>query len=135
MIKKFAPVLAAGAVFLLLLAGSASAAAQNHRPRTIASCTASGGHTGCYAAGDAKHPRSLWLHVSAQPRQKVSGTWGVTCTKGLHWRSRSGRFHRTSTVTRRLRLGYTDPGFCSVYANGQLSKAGTSLHLWLTVGR
>ena len=135
MIKNSAPVLAAGAVFLLLFAGSASAAAQNHRSKTIASCTASGGLTGCYAAGNANHPRSLWLHVSAKPRQKVSGTWRVTCSKGLDSGSKSGRFRGKSTVTRRLPMSYKHPEFCVVNANAQLSKAGTSIHLWLTSRR
>jgi hypothetical protein len=134
MIKRLAPLVAVGTLLALLVAGSALAAAQKHRPRTIASCTASDGHPRCYAAGGANHPSSLWLHVSAKPRQKVSGWWEVQCTKGFP-RDKKGRIRGTSTVTRRLPMSYAHPTYCVVYASAQLSKAGTSLHLWVTVRR
>jgi hypothetical protein len=137
MIKKFAPVLAAGAASALMLTGTASAAT-HHKPRTFASCSAQGGYAICTAGGSVNHPSSIWLHVRAQPEQRVTGAWDVQCSKGMGVGDKSGSFtgKASPTYTRRLPMNYKHPDQCIVSADGQLTNGnGNSIHLWLTVGK
>jgi len=136
MIKHIAPVMAVGAASALLFAGSASAAAQHHKPRTFAACSARGAYAICDAGGTVNHPSSLWLHVRAKPRQRVTGAWDVTCSKGEGVGERGGSFTGKTVLTRRMTMNYKHPDQCIVAADAQLSEGGNSdsIHMWLTVG-
>lgn len=136
MIKKLLPVLAAVVAPAVLLAGSASAATHHHKPRTFASCRAKGRHAKCVAEGTANHPSSLWLHVRAQPHQRVIVGWAVECFKGSGKGHKSGGFigKAAPTLTRKMAMNYKHPDRCIAATDGQLSKNGSSIHVWLTVG-
>jgi hypothetical protein len=136
MFKKLAPVLAAVAAAAMLFAGSASAST-HHKPRTIGSCHAKGRHAHCVAAGTAKRPSSLWLHVRAQPNQKVIVGWADICKKGTGKRRKVGGFIAVAapTLTRKMAMGYKHPGSCDAAVDGQLSKTRKSIHVWITVGK
>lgn len=136
MIKKLAPVLAAVAAAAMLFAGSASAATHD-RVHTFGSCHAKGGHAHCVAEGTAKHPASLWLHVSAQPNQKVIVGWADICTKGSGKRHKSRGFIAMAapTLSRKMTMGYKHPDSCVAAVDGELSKNGKSIHVWVTVGK
>jgi hypothetical protein len=136
MIKKFGPALAAGAAAALMLTGTASAATHHHKKpkqHTFASCSAQGGYAICTAGGTVNNPTSIWLHVRAQPKQRVTGAWDVTCSKGLGVGEKSGSFtgKADSVYTRRLPMNYKHPDQCVVSADAQLSQAGNSIHIWL----
>jgi len=134
MIRRFGPVLAAGAACALLLAGSASAAATNHHSKRFASCSARGGNATCVASGTTYHPLRIFVHVRAQPRQRVTGSWTVVCSKGLGSGSKKGSFDSRAwpTLTRKLRMNYRHPDMCVVTADAQLSRSGNTIHVWLT---
>ena len=135
MIKKFLPVLAAAAGAAVLFAGSASAATQP-KAHTFGSCHKSGRHAACTASGTANHPSSLWLHVRAQPHQRVFVGWAVECFKGSGKRGKHGSFtaKATPTLTRRIPMTYKHPDQCAAAAAAQLSNKG-SIHVWVTVGK
>jgi hypothetical protein len=135
MIKKFVPVLAAAAGSAVLFAGSASAATQS-KAHTFGSCHKSGAQAQCTADGTAKHPSSLWMHVRAQPNQRVYVGWAVECFKGSGTRRKHGAFtaRATPTLTRRIPMTYKHPGKCIAAASAVLAKKGT-IRVWLTVGK
>ena len=137
MIKRFVLVLAAVAAPAVLFAGSASAATHHHKAHTFAACSARGGYAICDASGTVNHPSSLWVHVRAKPQQQVSGAWDVVCSKGSGVGDKSGTFtgKAAPTITRRMKMNYRHPDQCTVSADAQLSKNGSSIHVWLTVGR
>jgi hypothetical protein len=135
MIKKLAPVLAAVAAAAMLFAGSASAATHS-KPRTIGSCHAKGRHAHCDAKGTAKHPSSLWLHVRAQPDQKVVVGWADICKKGSHKSTKDGGFIAKAdpTLNRKMKMGYKHPASCIAAVVGGLTTKGKSIRVWITVG-
>jgi hypothetical protein len=136
MVKKLAPVLAAVAAAAMLFAGSASAATHS-KPATIGSCHAKGRHAHCAAKGTAKRPASLWLHVRAQPNQKVVVGWADICKKGSHKRTKDGGFiaKAAPTVTRKMPMGYKHPASCDAAVVGALTTKGKSIRVWITVGK
>jgi hypothetical protein len=135
MIKKFVPVLAAVAGAAVLFAGSASAATQP-KAHTFGSCHKTGRGAKCTADGTANHPSSLWLHVRAQPHQRVYVGWALECSKGSGTRHKHGSFTATATptLTRKMPMTYKHPDQCIAAAAAQLSNRG-SIHVWLTVGK
>ena len=137
MIKKFGPVLAAVAGAAVLFAGSASAATPQNKPHTFASCRAIGRNASCDAEGTARRPSSLWLHVRAQPHQRVFVGWVVVCRKGSGVRHKNGGFagKAAPTLTREMAMPYKHPAHCSAAVDAKLSKNGSSIHVWLTVGK
>jgi len=140
MIMKLSPVLAAGAASALLVAGPAAVSAASVLPhsaqaKTFAACSASGADAICDAGGTVNHPYSLWLHVRAQPKQRVTGTWNVTCRKGSKSDDKSGSFSGKTVLLRRMKMGYRHPAQCIASADAQLTTSGKAIHLWLTVGR
>jgi hypothetical protein len=136
MIRKLAPVLAAVAAAAMLFAGSASAATHS-KPRTIGSCHAKGRHAHCAAKGTAKHPSSLWLHVRAQPNQKVVVGWADICKKGSHKRTKDGGFiaKAAPTLTREMKMGYNHPASCTAAVVSALTKNSKTIRVWITVGK
>lgn len=137
MVKKFAPVLAAGAAFALMLTGTASAATHHHKKpkeHQFASCSARGGYAICTAGGTVNNPASLQLHVRAQPDQRISGAYDVVCSKGSGVGDKSGTFTGKASpkYTRNLPMNYKHPDQCIVSADAQLSKNGNSIHISLT---
>jgi hypothetical protein len=136
MIKKLAPVLAALAAAAMLFAGSASAATHS-KPDTFGSCHAKGRLAHCAAKGTAKRPSSLWLHVRAQPNQKVLVGWADICKIGSHKRTKDGGFiaNAAPTLTRKMPMGYKHPDSCVAAVVGALSKKGKSIRVWMTVGK
>jgi hypothetical protein len=81
------------------------------------------------------HPSSLWVHVRAKPKQRVTGAWDVTCSKGDGAGSKSGTFTGKTLLTRRMAMNYKHPDQCIVSADAQLDGGGNSIHIWLTVGK
>jgi invasion protein IalB len=134
MIKKIAA-LAAATTTALLIAGPAAAATTTAQARTVGSCRARGEYATCVASGTVNNPLRLYVHVAASPRQKVSGAWDVTCSEGDGAGSESGSFGGKTTLTRKLRMPYRRPDSCVVSADAQLSRAGNSIHVWLTAAR
>ena len=136
MIKKLVPVLAAVAAPAVLFAGSASAAT-HHKAHTFGSCSAKGAHAKCVAEGTANNPSSLWLHVRAQPHQRVLVAWAVVCRKGSNVGHKTGTFtgKASPTLTRQMAMKYKHPDQCAAAAVAKLSKNGNSIRVWLTVGK
>jgi hypothetical protein len=123
--------IAAGPLAALVLAAvpaSASVAGHVHR---VGSCTAPGDYAVCTAGGTINHPRSIHIHVWASPSQSVSGSWSMTCGKGLGAGSTSGNFNGTTTVRRDVRMPYRRPDTCSIAATAQLNGGG-KIHVWIT---
>jgi hypothetical protein len=109
------------------MAGPASAAA-SHR---IGSCHAQGGSAICAVTGTARHPRTVHVHVSARPDQRLQVKWHMTCNKGLRMRNSRGHFRARTPIRRRLHHRFTHPASCIVSAKTRLPGSGR-LHLWLT---
>jgi hypothetical protein len=134
MIRKLLPVLAAVVAPAVLFAGSASAATH---PHTFASCHHKGRHAKCLAEGTANHPSSLWLHIQARPNQQVVVGWAVECFKGSSRGHKTGGFtgNAAPTLTRKMTMKYRHPDRCIAAVDGQLSKSGRSIRVWLTIGK
>jgi hypothetical protein len=115
---------------LVLAAAPASASVAGHVHR-VASCTARGDYAVCTAGGTINNPRSIHIHVWASPSQSVSGSWTITCGKGLGAGSRSGNFNGTTTLRRYTPMPYRRPDTCSVAATAQLNRGG-KIHVWIT---
>jgi hypothetical protein len=109
----------------------APAAATVHR---IASCRAQGSAASCDVTGTARHPRTIHVHVTASPGQRVLVKWHMTCSRGLRVRTSSGHFHARTPIRRGLRHRFTHPDSCIATASTQLPGSGR-LHLWLTSRR
>jgi hypothetical protein len=138
MIKRLAPVLPAAAAFALLFPASAAAAPARQQPpapKPFAQCTASGRDAICDAGGTVNRPYSLWLHVRARPKQRVTGAWTVACSKGTASDDKSGTFAGKTVLIREMKMGYRHPRQCIASADAQLTGSGKSIHLWLTVGK
>jgi hypothetical protein len=110
---------------------AAPAAAAVHR---IASCRAQGSAASCDVTGTARHPRTIHVHVTASPGQRVLVKWHMTCSRGLRVRTSSGHFHARTPIRRGLRHRFTHPDSCIATASTQLPGSGR-LHLWLTSRR
>jgi len=134
MINKLTSLLAATAA-ALLVAGPAAASTATSQSKTVGSCHARGDYAICDATATVNHPLRIYVHVAASPRQKVAGSWDVTCTKGDGAGSESGSFSGKTTLTRKVRMSYRHPDSCVVSAGAQLSNGGHSIHVWLTAVR
>jgi hypothetical protein len=106
-------------------AGPASAAV--HR---IASCHAQRSAARCDVTGTARHPRTIHVHVTASPDQRLLVRWQVTCSRGLRVRTTRGHFRARTPVRRGLRHRFTHPDSCIATASTRLPGSGR-LHLWL----
>ena len=111
------------------VAGPASAAV--HR---IASCRAQGSAASCDVTGTARHPRTIHVHVTASPDQRLLVRWQVTCSRGLRVRTTRGHFRARTPARRGLRHRFTHPDSCIATARTRLPGSGR-LHLWLTSRR
>jgi hypothetical protein len=81
--------------------------------------------------------RLLWLHVRAQPHQQVVVGWAVECFKGSTRGHKTGAFtgNAAPTLTRKMAMNYRHPDRCIAAADGRLSKSGSSIYVWLTIGK
>jgi hypothetical protein len=70
-------------------------------------CYAAGGFAICTASGTATEPRTIHLHVKAEPNQHVSGAWESVCTRGTGVGSRSGSFSGTTPLRHTIRYPFT----------------------------
>jgi hypothetical protein len=111
--------LIAASAMALLAAAPAVASA-----RVIGSEKASGDYAVAVASGNASHPHSLWVKVTATPRQRVSVSWFVVCSKGFGSGSKSGDFKARTTATHKLRMPTRSPDDCTVSASAQLDRGG-----------
>jgi hypothetical protein len=127
----------AAAVILLAIAlpVAAAAATSAAHPHRSGSCRAQGDFAVCTASGNEWHPKSIHVHVSAVPGQKVDVAWDVVCSKGSGAGSKSGNFTARTSVNRKIAHPYTQPGSCSVAATGQLDNGGNKIHVWVTYWR
>jgi hypothetical protein len=104
----------------------------------IGGCRAQGDFATCVAGGNVNHPHSIRVHVIARPGQRISGSWSMTCSKGLGAGSKSGSFSGWASLrhplSHKLRMPYRRPDSCSVAADAQL-KHGGRIHVWLTAAR
>jgi hypothetical protein len=128
-------VVAGVALVGLGLFGVAALASVHTRAHRFASCHASGDYATCVAAGTAKRPLVIRVHVSASPRQPVYVAWSDTCSKGFGAGSKSGHFTTTTPIHRKIRHPYRRPDSCIVSADGQLQNGGNHIHIWLTATR
>jgi hypothetical protein len=136
--------LAAGLAAAALLAVPSAASAHTARPDrlrlvTIASCRAQGDFATCDAAGTARKPVSIHVHVTASPGQKLSfGGWDTSCAKGTGAGGETGSFGGWASLrhpnVHKARMAYRDPDSCVVSAGAQLNVGG-HLHLWITAWR
>lgn len=76
------------------------------------------------ASGSATNPSSLYVKVSATPRQNVSVYWSMVCSKGFGAGSKDGDFTARTTVKRKMRMPMRNPDDCTVSASGQLDGSG-----------
>ena len=111
-----AAVLASGALVAVLPAAADA--------RTIGSKSGSGDYAIALASGTANNPHRIRLVVTASPRQSVSGSWTMVCSRGLSAGSKSGSFSGKSTVRRTLKMPSSNPDSCTVSASGQLNGSG-----------
>jgi hypothetical protein len=115
---------------VVLMAGPASAAA-SHR---IGNCHASGVSVRCLVKGTATRPRTIHVHLSASPSQRLLIRWHMTCSKGMSIRKSHGRIHARTPIRRKLHHPFSHPGSCIVTARTHLPGHGR-IHLWLTSRR
>lgn len=92
--------------------------------KTIAKGHASGDYAVTQAAGTVKRPGTIRVKVTASPRQKVSVSWTMVCTKGTNAGSKSGQFEARTNVNRALKKPMSHTDSCTVSANAQLSGSG-----------
>lgn len=150
-LKRLLAAVLAAATSVVLTAGSASAATSStaaastaaasaapaaaatavHR---IASCRAQGSAAVCDITGTARRPRTIHVHATASPGQRLLVKWHMTCSRGLRVRTSSGHFHARTPIRRGLRHRFTHPDSCIAMASTQLPGSGR-LHLWLTSRR
>ena len=90
--------------------------------RIIGRAKASGDFAVAVASGSARRPRVLRVRVTARPRQRVSGSYTVVCSKGSGAGSKSGDFSGRTTLRRKLRMPMPRPDSCSVGASAQLEE-------------
>ena len=90
----------------------------------IGSASASGDYAIALASGTAENPGTINVRVTASPRQRVSVSWTMVCSKGLGAGSKSGQFSARTTVTRALRKPQSNPDSCTVSASAQLDNGG-----------
>lgn len=145
-VKRLLAAVLAAATSVVLTAGSASAATSStaaastapaaaatavHR---IASCRAQGSAAVCDITGTARRPRTIHVHATASPGQRLLVKWHMTCSRRLRVRTSSGHFHARTPIRRGLRHRFTHPDSCIAMASTQLPGSGR-LHLWLTSRR
>jgi hypothetical protein len=145
-VKRLLAAVLAAATSVVLTAGSASAATSSTAaasaapaaPATavhrIASCRAQGSAAVCDITGTARRPRTIHVHATASPGQRLLVKWHMTCSRGLRVRTSSGHFHARTPIRRGLRHRFTHPDSCIAMASTQLPGSGR-LHLWLTSRR
>jgi hypothetical protein len=120
MLKRFVPF----ALILVVVPLVATAALGGVRGKKIAQETANGEYAIAAAAGDADQPRALFLRVKSRPKQTVSGSWLIVCSRGSGAGSKSGDFEGKTTLVRKLRMPYKKPSSCTVSASAQLDEGG-----------
>jgi hypothetical protein len=99
------------------------------------SCTARGDFATCDAAGNARRPHRIRVHVHAAPNQHVFVSWLTVCARGTGAGSRSGSFTAFTPVNRIIRHPYTHPSSCTVSSGAQLQDGGHWLHVYNTYRR
>lgn len=92
--------------------------------KQIGSKSASGDFAIAIASGTAKTPKAIYVAVIAKPRQQVSVTWTLVCSKGAGAGSKSGNYDTSSSTKRKLRLPMSNSDSCSVSAGGSLARGG-----------
>ena len=127
---------AAAALGLMVPAVSASTHAAPAAVRHLGSCRARGDVAICVAGGNVNHPSSIHVHVTANPAQRVSGSWTVVCSRGFGAGSKSGNFRGRAGATIHpltvpVKMPYKHPDSCTASADAQLSGHGR-LHVWIT---
>jgi hypothetical protein len=126
-VKRLLGIAFAAVASVVLMAAPASAAS-SHR---IGSCRAQGIAAICVVSGIAHHPRTIHVHATARPNQRLLIRWHMTCSKGMDVRKSRGHFRATTPIRRRLHHPFRRPDSCVVSARSRLRQGG-HLHLWLT---
>lgn len=133
--KRIITIVFAAVMSVAAFSAPALAATTHHaRGYHAGSCRAQGDFAVCDASGNASHPVTIRVHVSATPRQSVLVSWDTVCSKGFGAGSKSGQFHARTTVNRVIRHPYIHPDSCTVAAGAQLSSGG-KVHVWITYTR
>ena|SRR5215218_491749 len=107
-----------------LVVGIAAVALAGPPGKKFAQETASGDYAVAVAAGSTDGPKAIYVRVTSQPAQSVSGAWTVVCSKGSGAGSKSGEIHGDTPLTRPLRLPTANPDSCTASASAQLSNGG-----------
>lgn len=92
--------------------------------KRIAQKSAQGDFAIALASGNATRPRGIYVRVIATPRQLVSVTWNMVCSKGTGAGSKDGEYTTRSTKLRKLRMPTARPDSCTVAASGSLERGG-----------
>jgi hypothetical protein len=129
----------AGAAMILGIMVPAVSASTHAAPATVrhlGGCRARGDFAICVAGGSVNHPSSIHVHVTANPAQRVTGSWSVVCSRGFGAGSKSGNFHGRAGATSHpltvpVKMPYKHPDNCTASADAQLSSHGR-LHVWIT---
>lgn len=132
--KHSLAVIAMAITAVLATSAPAIASVPSARAHRFGSCRSSGDFAICIASGTAHHPGKIRVHVGASPRQRVTVSWNMVCSRGLSAASKSGQFTARTRINRVMRHPFRRPDTCIVAAGGQLAGRGR-LHVWLTYTR
>ena len=109
---------------VLLLAGCSGG---SHPKQTvIGRDSARGKHARVEATGSVAVAKGLSVQVSAQPRQRVTGTWTISCTAGSRGSARDGDDFggRVPLAVPMRDVDFTLAKRCTVIADATLAQSG-----------
>jgi hypothetical protein len=107
-----------------VLPAAAAAPAAGPYGKRVARDSDAGRNASASVAAKANRPRRIRLQIAADPEQRVSVSWSMTCQKGARVGSASGDFSDRAPVVRKLGLPFGSPGSCQVSATGRLAGTG-----------
>ena len=110
-------------VIAVVFASIATASTLNWR--VLGSSSSQGDYATTVAGGSADHPRQMAVRVYASPNQHVSGSWSMTCGKGLGAGSKSGDFNGVTPLVHLMTYPMPSPDSCDASASAQLDKSGS----------
>jgi len=91
------------------------------RLRTVSLKRGEGQSAAAAAGGIIEKPKSIWLRVSAAPKQEVIGSWNVSCGNGT---TDMDSFTATPPYLLKLRIPRKNAETCVAGASAQLSGKG-----------
>jgi hypothetical protein len=127
---KMLQVLGAVAVSIALVASTAWAAGGRDLGTQVATESARGEQAGAVTFEEVKSPRKLFVRVSSDPRQRITGGYAVTCWKGSAMATTTGTLRTRTPAIERLRMPRLRSDSCRVGASARLRGSG---RVWVSV--